>query len=154
MAATAAGAVVAGFAMFQAWQFLYPPVAQQASTDPACDLHRAECMATLADGRRIVFGMTPRPIPLIAPLRLSVRITGFEASYAEVEFTSPDMNMGFNRNALAAEGASQFSGKAVLPVCTLATMNWHATVRLHTPSGIVAALFPFSTFNKDLSSGN
>jgi hypothetical protein len=153
-AVTVVGAAIAGFAMFQAWQYLYPPVAVLGVTVSGCDLHRSACMSSFPGGGRVTLGIIPRPIPLIAPIKLDVQVSGIDATYAEVEFTSPDMNMGFNRNTLAPAAAGSFSGTAVLPVCTLARMNWLATVRLHTARGTLAAVFEFATSSSSVRTGS
>ena len=143
--ATVIGAAAASYAILVAWEFLYPPVAVQAIADAGCDLHQGPCSARFPDGGRVTLVIAPRPIHPITPLALEVRVDDLDTNAVEVDFTSPDMNMGFNRATLKAVGSGTYRGPMVLPVCTSDRMTWHANVWLHTPRGTYSAAFPFDT---------
>jgi len=75
-----------------------------------CDLQRTPCEATLPGGGTVQLSINPRPIPMVAPLRLEVSLSGRDASKVEVDFTGVNMNMGLNRPELKAVGGGRFSG--------------------------------------------
>lgn len=113
--------------------------------NPACDLRQAPCEMELPNGGRLTFGIEPKTIPLLQPLKLQVAIAGMETDLVEVDFAGIDMNMGYNRTALKGD-AGRYQGEATLPVCVRSRMGWEAKVLLHTDLGIVAAPFRFETF--------
>jgi hypothetical protein len=143
--ATVIGAAAASYAILVAWQFLYPPVAVETKGDADCDLHQGPCSARFPDGGRVTLAISPRPIRPITPLMVEVRVEKLDTDRADVDFTSPDMNMGFNRATLKATGPGTYRGPMVLPICTSDRMTWHANVFLHTPHGNYNAVFAFDT---------
>lgn len=139
------GAALIAFGAAKAYRFLYPAYRELGTIEGACDLHAAPCSASLPDGARLGFALSPRPIPLVMPLDIEVRISGLSPDSVEVDFSSPDMNMGFNRPALAADGAGAFRGKTVLPVCVSDRMTWRALVLVHARDGTLGVPFAFVT---------
>jgi hypothetical protein len=129
----------------RAWEIVHPRVLAEAAADVGCDLHGGPCRARFPDGASVTLAIAPRPIRPATPLDVEVRVTALDADGAEVDFTSPDMNLGFNRATLAAAAGGSFGGRARLPVCTFDRMRWRANVLLHTPRGHVSAVFTFDT---------
>lgn len=125
--------------------FFLPKADATATTLPGCDLHRQPCAATLPDGRRIELAIAPRPIPMVKPLNLEVTLTGLEATKVEVDFAGATMNMGYNRQTLAAAAAGRYVGVATLPVCVTGRMAWRATVLVETGRERIAAPFQFDS---------
>jgi hypothetical protein len=114
-----------------------------ATVAPGCDLHRQACTAALPDGRRIALAITPRPIPLVRPFNLEVRLDGISASKVEVDFAGISMKMGYNRPALRPMGDGRYVGTATLPVCVTGRMAWRATVLVESGREHIAAPFEF-----------
>ncbi len=48
------------------------------------------CTARFADGTEVRFGLEPRTLPLVAPLRIAVDVHGNEANSVEVDFAGTD----------------------------------------------------------------
>lgn len=111
----------------------------------SCDLHAGPCASNLPGGGRLELSVEPRPIPVLKPLKLQVRVTGAPARSVEVDFAGVDMKMGFNRPRLAADGAGLFSGKTMLPVCVRDRMAWRATVLIESGNQRIAVPFQFET---------
>lgn len=135
-------------AALRLWPLLHPEITATAPLDKGCDLRQGPCVSRLPGGGTIELGIEPRTIPLLKPLQLQVRVTGFGAQAVEVDFRGVDMNMGYNRPRLTETEQGWFSGSAVLPVCVRAWMEWEALVLVHTDRGIVAAPFRFETVAK------
>ncbi|HJW26254.1 MAG TPA: hypothetical protein VJ576_15280 [Rhodocyclaceae bacterium] len=110
-----------------------------------CDLHRTPCEVALPGGGSAQFSITPRPIPMVAPLQLEVTVNGREASKVEVDFAGVSMNMGLNRPELKSVGNGRFSGQGTLPVCITGSMDWRATVLLETAKERIAIPFRFAS---------
>ena len=58
---------------------LNPPQNISLPLNAACDLQQGPCATSLPGGGRLEFSLEPRPIPVLKPLRLQVRATGFKA---------------------------------------------------------------------------
>jgi hypothetical protein len=132
-------------AVSKGWPLLFPTVAAVAVSDPGCDLHQGPCTARFRDGATVQFGIEPRPIPVVTPLHLQVQISGLEPALVQIDFAGVDMNMGYNRVALRADGSGRYLGQGTLPVCVRERMEWEARVLLETPEGLLAAPFRFAT---------
>lgn len=115
------------------------------TADAACDLHRQACGAALPDGGRLELSITPRPIPMVRPLSVEVRVSGIDADKVEIDFTGIDMNMGYNRPQLAPAGDGRFTGSASLPVCITGSMAWQATVLLESGRRRISIPFRFNS---------
>jgi hypothetical protein len=145
----ATGAVLAvtgsGLAGFLLWQWAQPPRIVSGEVQNGCDLHRAPCEATFPGGGRLRVSVTPRPVPLLTPVTVEVRLIGVSAESVQIDLNSPDMYMGYNRHTLTQRSDGLFAGRTVLPVCVLDRMNWQMTVTARTGRGALGARFDFET---------
>ncbi len=132
-------------AIYKFQPLLHPDLAEVAPLDPNCDLRVGPCVGRFSDGTEISFSIEPRTIPLVETLQLKTTIKGVSAQGAEVDFIGLNMDMGFNRSKLKAEGDGRFSGTGVLPVCIMTVMEWEARVMMQTDQGVIAAPFRFKT---------
>jgi hypothetical protein len=111
-----------------------------------CDLHLAPCVAADNAGRSVRFQFTPAHIPLMKELTVQVDVNGIPVHHsAQVVVEGVNMFMGYQRAELRTETAASLTGTLVLPVCTLETMEWQATLAIETPDGKLQAVFPFVT---------
>ena len=115
------------------------------TVEPAagCDLHTQACHADIPGGGRIELGLAPHPIPVMKPVQVSVSITGIDASKLEFDLAGVDMNMGFNRKTLVADGEGRYSTETILPVCVTGRMAWRATLVIETGRRRIAVPFVF-----------
>ena len=120
-------------------------VAQLANTDPDCELRNGPCHAELPAGGIIKFEISPRSIPLMKPLLLTVSVRDIEVTAAEIDFVGIGMNMGYNRPQLKQVSNNRFEGSTTLPVCILQRMHWEANLLLETNMGTIKAPFRFHT---------
>lgn len=135
--------ILTGVIGYKLSPLLLPRADVTVAPEPGCDLHRGDCAATLPQGGRLRFAITPRPIPVTAPLAVSAEITGMDADRVAVDFAGVDMSMGFNRRALTAAGPGKFAGETVLPACVTGRMLWQATVLVETGRTRIAVPFRF-----------
>jgi hypothetical protein len=93
----------------------------------------------------MVISVAPQPIPLLKPVSVNIELLNMRAETVEVDVSSPDMYMGYNRRPLRVLDAQRFSGHTVLPACILERMRW--TLRTIARSGNAAheAAFVFET---------
>lgn len=144
-AAIILGLILVGIAGYWFSPLLLPKSDIAAAPDPACDLHRQACAASLPDGGRVELSVTPRPIPMVQPLAVEVRVAGADVRKAAIDFAGVGMNMGYNRPELPAAGPGRFAGTASLPVCITGTMAWQATVLLETDRQRISIPFRFDS---------
>lgn len=124
---------------------LKPKVSSTEMLDENCDLRISSCSSKLADGGVVTLSIMPKDIPLLKPLKLSVKVDGIDISNAEVDFVGIGMDMGSNRSQLQLKTKQSFTGKAILPVCMRSKMEWEARVLLQTDKGILMVPFRFYT---------
>lgn len=144
----AIAALVLAIAAAIAAKFLLAPPAEISITAPlnsSCDLQQGPCSSAIPGGGSVEFAIAPRPIPLLQPLRLNVKVQGMEARAVEIDFTGEDMNMGYNRPKLKDDGNGHFTGQATLPVCITGHMAWRAMVVVTSDKTKIAAPFRFVT---------
>lgn len=116
-----------------------------AQADDDCDLHRAACRVEVPNGW-VELSLAPNPIELLTPLTLTVTLEGYAPEQLQVDFSSPDMYMGYNRPLLLPTGKSgEFQGVTALGVCILETMMWEAKVLLPVAGGLGEVSFMFPT---------
>lgn len=88
--------------------------------EPGCDLYKRACPVTVPGGGHLEFSITPRPIPVLQPLRLGVAVSGLRPEKVEVDFAGARMNMGYYRSKLAITTTGRYAGETLLPVCVSA----------------------------------
>lgn len=135
--------LVIGVVGYKLSPLLLPKADVTVSPAAGCDLHSGACSVTLPDGGRLVFALTPRPIPVTALLDMVVELDGLQADQVAVDFAGVNMNMGFNRSDLAPNGPGRFVGQTTLPVCVTGRMTWQATVLVETGRKRIAVPFQF-----------
>lgn len=135
--------VLLGIALVGVVTWKLQPRADIALPLSACDLAREACTADLPRGGSVQLAMEPRPIPTLRPIRVHLKLRGFEADKVEVDFAGVSMNMGFNRPQLRAAGAGEYVGEATLPVCVTGRMQWQATALLHAGRETISLPFRF-----------
>lgn len=125
--------------------FFIPRGPSMLSLNESCSLSRETCSMSLPDGGRLEFELGPRPVPLLFPLKLEIRVTGSNARPLEVDFYGVDTPMAFNRAFLSPSGAGIYSAQTSLPICATGRMVWQATVLLENGTRQMLAPFRFET---------
>ncbi|MBK1700418.1 hypothetical protein [Thiococcus pfennigii] len=138
-------AALIALALHRGWPLLFPSGERLAPLDPGCDLRAGPCLARFPGGGLVRLAIAPPTLPAAEPLTLRVETEGLAPTLIEVDFAGTDMDMGFNRVALAAAAPEVYTGRAMLPVCARARMEWEAKVMLHMPDGLWIAPFRFET---------
>lgn len=125
--------------------FLAPSGPTLLPLDETCSLSREACTMRLPDGGTLEISLGPRPIPLLRPLTLEIRISGSNARPVEVDFTGIDVPMAFNRVYLKPGAEGVYAAQAALPLCASGRMAWQASVLLENNQGHFLAPFRFET---------
>jgi hypothetical protein len=125
------------------WWKLYgqTPNQIQLPLNATCDLHSEACSSSIGVVT-LELSIEPRPIPMLEPLSIAIRIKGIAAESVWLDFAGVEMFMGYNRVELREDNGI-FQGTGVLPVCTADTMTWEATVLVQTANSVYRAPFRF-----------
>lgn len=125
--------------------FLAPAGLAMLPLDVTCSLSREACTTPLPDGGALVFSIGSRPVPILKPLTLEIRIEGSTMRPVAVDFSGISQPMAFNRAYPSATGEGSYSAQATLPICAGGRMTWQATVRLENGERGLLAPFRFET---------
>lgn len=125
--------------------FLVPHGPTLLALDETCSLNRETCAMPLPDGGRIEFSLGPKPVPLLSPLKLEIRVSDSNARALEVDFSGVNTPMAFNRAYLVSSGNGVYGVQTALPVCATGRMVWQATVLLENGERQILAPFRFET---------
>lgn len=123
-------------------------IIETATLNPDCDLHQGECSLSLPDLGTVSLSITPRPIPVIKPIQVTVKTQGFEAKSITVDFNGVNMNMGINHYKMVQKAPDQFVAESLLPVCVRNSMSWQADIQVETDKGGYVFPFRFDTFTQ------
>ncbi|WP_017942969.1 MULTISPECIES: hypothetical protein [unclassified Thioalkalivibrio] len=99
-----------------------------------CDLNAAPCSAPHPAGGTLTLAITPRPVPMLQPLGLTLELDAAaraslgEPEALELDLAGVEMYMGFQRPRLEHTGDGRYTGETTLPICTTEAMTWAATV--------------------------
>ncbi|MGM0553361.1 MAG: hypothetical protein ACQETK_06115 [Pseudomonadota bacterium] len=116
-----------------------------------CDLNTGPCTASHPTGGAITLDITPRPVPMLQPLRLvleldpAARASLGNPDALDLDLAGVEMYMGFQRPRLRRVGDGRFEGETTLPVCTTEAMTWAATVMPADRPGAARVQFRFVT---------
>ncbi len=125
---------------------LLPKSDVSATPDPGCDLNSGACRATLPDGGQVELSLSPRPIPVVRPMKILAHVSGPTASAVdrmELDFAGITMNMGYNRVTLSPLGDGRFTGETSIPVCITGRMSWRGTLIVTTARQNITVPFEF-----------
>lgn len=109
-----------------------------------CDLHSGPCTAMLPDGTPLTFAVTPRPIPVMEKLRLTVTAPSLSQKTLTAEIYGLNMNMGRYRYSLQRDANGTYRGEGMIPSC-IGMMHWRANIIAESPTKRVGTYFTFRT---------
>lgn len=124
---------------------LLPPSDVFVQPDAACDLQREACTVQLPDGGKLTLSLLPRPVPLMKPFQVEVKLSDTSAQSVEVDFAGADMNMGYNRFALRDQGQGVYRAEASIPVCVTGLMAWQVSLLIDTGRQRMTLPFRFTS---------
>jgi len=98
-----------------------------------CAINEGDCRSTLFEGSvAVYFGIDPRPVSTMAPLRFGVTLKEGEREVkdarVQLSLTMPGMVMGANRPEMTHEGSGRYIGEGVIPRCPSGRRLWQAEV--------------------------
>lgn len=111
-----------------------------AQADEHCQLRQQTCYLAVPNEGRVGLAVTPQDLPLLTPLEWQVSLEKIKAKQVVLDIVGLNMEMGYNRTTLTqqvshadnAPLSQLFRGQALLPICTLETMEWEARLLIET----------------------
>jgi hypothetical protein len=110
-----------------------------------CNLQYETCSLQIDTSKTVSFSITPKSIPVLKDLSLTVLIQGINANAVSISFVGVNMDMGLNHVQLTRVDKAHWQGIGQIPICSHGKMLWEAQVILHTPQGVIKAPFQFSS---------
>lgn len=120
---------------------------------PPCDLNRHTCqlpiITPVASEAPWSFSITPHPIPVSAPLTLTLTppdriLAGNQPRAVWVDLTGDSMDMGLIRIALTQRADGHWEGTGSIPVCVTGQMRWRARLHLELEQTVIQADWLFT----------
>jgi len=99
-----------------------------------CDLGEGPCKHALPGGGQLTVELTPRPVPLMETVRVSVEVAGTAMLPSHIEITGLNMEMGVNRVALEPTSETRWEGETIIPICSQRQMHWRSALLLQSGS--------------------
>jgi len=126
-------------------------------TPPPCDLNREACalpiMTPVASEEPWSFAISPQPIPVSAPLTLTLTpptrvLAHHEPEAVWVDLTGDSMDMGLIRLPLERNAQGHWVGTGSIPVCVTGPMRWRARLNVQLSQTTLQADWLFTAPEK------
>jgi hypothetical protein len=117
----------------------------QRESNEECDLHREACRVELPEGGWLELSLQPRPVRMLIPFMIQVRLAGLTVDSVAVDFSGVEMDMGYNRPQLSRLEDGLYQASGMLPMCVDDRMSWRARVLLQQADGLGIVNFSFET---------
>jgi len=116
-----------------------------AKQDTNCNLHNGACKITLGDGSSITLSIYPKDIPLMKPLKFSVKTKGIKLDKLQLKLYATNMNMGLTQTTLKKIKSNLYEENITLSSCIKGGMIWNANIIANKAQKSLGATFEFKT---------
>jgi hypothetical protein len=113
--------------------------------DVNCNLHNTPCKVVLKDGSTVTLSIYPKNIPLMKPLKFSVKAKGIKLGKLQLKIFAINMNMGLTKTTLIKIKPNLFEGNVTLASCVKGGMKWEANIIANKFQKSLGATFKFKT---------
>jgi len=113
--------------------------------DVNCNLHNTPCKVVLKDGSSVILSIYPKNIPLMKPLKFSVKTKGIRLDKLQLQIFATNMNMGLTKTILIKKKPNLFEGNVTLASCVRGGMKWEANIIVNKFHKSLGATFKFKT---------
>lgn len=113
--------------------------------DKKCDLHKTSCTIKIQDGTSFELSVEPKTIPLMKPLKFSIKSNNPDLKDLYVNIYATNMFMGDYKLPLKNLGDGNYESIATLPTCPVGDMQWNADIRVEKIDKTIGARFQFKT---------
>ena len=117
-----------------------------------CHIEEQSCLSQF-EGAELRVSLQPTSVDgeiySLQTIPVTVQLTGLEASKVEIDLEGISEYMGLIRQTLTHSGSEvdggTFNGELFIPTCVQQTMQWRASVLIHTSQGIYRSVYLFDS---------
>lgn len=113
--------------------------------DKKCDLHEKSCTLTIADGTSFELEIDPKTIPLMKPLKFTIKSNNPNLQDLYLNIYATNMFMGDFNLPIKNIGNGKYEAIGTLPTCPVGDMQWNADIRVEKLNETIGARFRFKT---------
>ncbi|RXJ87835.1 hypothetical protein [Arcobacter sp. CECT 8985] len=113
--------------------------------DTKCDLHKQSCSIKIQDGTTFELSINPKSIPLMKPLKFSIKSNNPNLKDLTLNIYATNMFMGEFNLHLKNLGNGNYETIGTLPTCPVGDMKWNADIKIDKLSKSIGARFKFKT---------
>ena len=110
-----------------------------------CNLHKKSCTITIADGTIFELGIEPKTIPLMHPLKFTIKSNNPNLKDLHLNIYATNMFMGDFKLPIKNMGNGNYEAIGTLPACPVGDMEWNADIRVEKLNKTIGARFQFKT---------
>lgn len=110
-----------------------------------CDLHKSACNLTIQDGTTFTLEVEPKEIPLMKPLKFTLKSNNPDLKNLHLNIYATNMFMGEFNLPLRNKGNGLYEAIGTLPTCPVGNMQWNADIRIEKLNETIGARFQFKT---------
>ncbi len=110
-----------------------------------CDLHKRSCTITIQDGRTFELSITPKDIPLMKPLKFTIKSNNPNLEKLNLNIYATNMFMGDFNLPIKNLSNGNYEAIGTLPTCPVGDMKWNAEIRIEKLNETIGARFQFKT---------
>jgi hypothetical protein len=115
------------------------------SQDKNCDLHKTPCFIKIQDGTSFELDVEPKTIPLMEPLKFSIKSNSSQLKDLYINIYATNMFMGDFNIPFKNLGNGNYEAIGTLPTCPVGDMQWNAEIRVEKLNETIGARFQFKT---------
>jgi len=110
-----------------------------------CDLGKTSCSITIQDGTSFKLEIEPKTIPLMEPLKFSIKSNNPNLKDLYLNIYATNMFMGDFKLPIKNLGDGNYEALGTLPTCPVGDMEWNADIRVEKLNETIGARFQFKT---------
>lgn len=110
-----------------------------------CDLHKTACTVEIEDGTKFTLEVEPKTIPLMKPLKFSIKSNNQTLKNLTLNIYATNMYMGEFNLPIKNLGDGNYEAIGTLPTCPVGNMRWNADIKIQKATENIGARFQFKT---------
>ncbi|WP_417332964.1 hypothetical protein [Halarcobacter sp.] len=110
-----------------------------------CDLHQTSCTIKIQDGTEFTLSVEPKTIPLMKPLKFTIKSNNKELKNLTLSIYATNMFMGEFNLPIKNLGNGNYEAIGTLPTCPVGNMQWNADIKIEKATENIGARFQFKT---------
>lgn len=110
-----------------------------------CNLKNNPCEITIQDGTKFTLEVFPKDIPLMKPLKFTLKTNQELKDTTTLNIYATNMFMGYFNLVFQKTGNNEYEAIGTLPTCPIGNMKWNADIEIDKSTEKIGARFQFQT---------